>query len=414
MRSASPAASLPTRRASAICARVISTASQAPPATALGRHVDVDDRALGDDHDLGRQGRAHAAGQVEVEPGGDVAVRPGGRRRVDRAADHRHVVHERGEGDRHLDGGLRRDPRPRRQLVARQPQPDHGVGADGLADRQQHRAGEQQPVRPPLVVALVGEARQELPHQAVLAGVDLDPVAPGPDGDPGGGREPVDDGGDVGRLHPLGHLAGVDLGHPRGCEQRRLAVRARPLAPCMPERCEHQRCGARLPPLGVAGLGDGGPALGAVRRQRAALVGPVAGVDRRLLDHDHARPSRGAAPVVGDVAVGQGATAGQVGLVRPEHDAVAGGPGPPGQRVEQAHQEEKCRSPARSGLNRAGSAPASPAPPSARPIPRARGRRPPSRGRARAVPRTRTRPRRAPVRRGRARTRGRGRRGAGR
>ena len=40
-----------------------------------------------------------------------------------------------------------------------------------------HLAGEQQSILTPLVVALVGEPAEELAHQAVLAGVDLDAVA---------------------------------------------------------------------------------------------------------------------------------------------------------------------------------------------------------------------------------------------
>jgi hypothetical protein len=79
---------------------------------------------------------------------------------------------------RHLGG----DPGPRRQFVARQPQADDPV-AGGAADGLDHLAGEQQPVLAPGVVALVGETRQELAYQAVLAGVDLDTVEVGLDGE---------------------------------------------------------------------------------------------------------------------------------------------------------------------------------------------------------------------------------------
>jgi MoxR-like ATPase len=49
--------------------------------------------------------------------------------------------------------------------------------------------------------------------QAVLPSVDLDPVTPGAHGDAGGSAEARHNGGDVGRLHPLRHLARVHLGH---------------------------------------------------------------------------------------------------------------------------------------------------------------------------------------------------------
>ena len=81
----------------------------------------------------------------------------------------------------------------------------------------------------PLVVALVGEPGQELPHQAVLAGVDLHAVEIGVGGELRGGGESVDDGGDVVGLHPLGDLAGVHLGDTRRRPERRLAVCRRPL-----------------------------------------------------------------------------------------------------------------------------------------------------------------------------------------
>ena len=111
-------------------------------------------------------------------------------------------------------GHLRRDPRPRRQLVARQAQPDDARRADRRPHGGDHVAGEPQPVGTPLVVAVVGQPRQELADEAVLAGVHLDAVAPGVPRDPCRLAEAGDDGGDVVRLHPLRHLAGDDLGHP--------------------------------------------------------------------------------------------------------------------------------------------------------------------------------------------------------
>ena len=97
-------------------------------------------------------------------------------------------------------------PGPRRELVARQAQPDHGVAGRGTHGAE-HVAGEALPIVPPLVVALVGQPAEELADEAVLAGVDLDPVAPRRHGRGRRGGEPVDDGADVTRLHRLGDLA---------------------------------------------------------------------------------------------------------------------------------------------------------------------------------------------------------------
>ena len=96
-----------------------------------------------------------------------------------------------------------------------------------MADRTaaQHLVGEAQAIRAPLVGAVVRQAGQELADQAVLPRVHLDPVAATVDRQAGGGREPVDHGGDVLGFHPLRDLPGVHLGNPRRCPQLPLRVR---------------------------------------------------------------------------------------------------------------------------------------------------------------------------------------------
>ena len=87
-----------------------------------------------------------------------------------------------------------------RQLVAGQAQGQDAVRPDGVAHRGQHLTGEPQPVLAVAVGALVGQAGVELAQQRPGAGVDLDPVEPGGDGEPGGLGEGGDDGRDPGGL----------------------------------------------------------------------------------------------------------------------------------------------------------------------------------------------------------------------
>ena len=131
---------------------------------------------------------------------------------VDRSAGHHQVV-ESGADERHGDlrRHLGRDPRPGSEFVARQTQSDDSV-AGGATRGLDHLAGQAQTIVAPLVVAMVREPGQELAHQAVLAGIDLDAVEIGVDGQLGGRAEAVDDRGDVVGLHPLGNLASVHLG----------------------------------------------------------------------------------------------------------------------------------------------------------------------------------------------------------
>ncbi len=272
-------------------------------------------------------------GQLDVEPGRLVEVGPGLLDREDRAAHDDDVVDAGGDqlgGDRRRH--LRRDPGPRRQLVARESQPDDPVGADGGAHRGHDVAGQAQPVGAPFVAALVREPGQELAHQAVLAGVDLDAVAVGAGGLAGGGAETGDDGRDVGGLHPLRDLAGRHLGHPRRRPQWALAVGRRALPAGMVERRDHE--GA----VGAAGGDDPGPAGGGDRRQRGPLVGPVGLVDAGPLDDDRPAAAPGPALVVGDVAGREPAVVvTEVGDVRAEQDPVRCRPGTERERLEELH-----------------------------------------------------------------------------
>ena len=143
----------------------------------------------------------------------------------------------------------------------------------------------------------------------------------------------VDHRGDVVRLHPLRHLAGVRLRDPRRRPQRGLAVGRRSLSAGMVERGDHERpvrtaCFRHRAPTRTAAFGEGSP-----------LVGPIRSVDRCALDHHRAAPSRGTSLVVGDVAVGQRAVvASEIGDVRAEHDPVRRRAGPEGERGEDLHR----------------------------------------------------------------------------
>ena len=111
------------------------------------RVPDRDDRALRDHrhvHDAGDQRR-----QVDVDPRRLVEVGSRLLDREDRATNDDEVVdssHQLGSESRRL---LRRDPGPRRQLVARQPQSDHPRRSDRCPHRGQHVPGEPQPIRHP-------------------------------------------------------------------------------------------------------------------------------------------------------------------------------------------------------------------------------------------------------------------------
>ncbi len=221
MRSVSPAATfadevgvgdLRTGHLDGVAQGVIVVAAERP----LGL-ADLDDRALQDHRNVGMDlvdRGTDAATHLDVEPGRFVEVGPGLLDGVDRPTGHHQVV-ESGADERHGDlrGHLGRDPRPWSEFVARQTQSDDPV-ARGATRGLDHLAGQAQTIMAPLVVAMVREPGQELAHQAVLAGVDLDAVEAGIDGQLGGRAEAVDDGGDVVGLHPLRNLARVHLGDP--------------------------------------------------------------------------------------------------------------------------------------------------------------------------------------------------------
>ena len=213
---------------------------------------------------------------------------------------------------------LGRDPGPRCELVAREPQPDDR-GRRRRPDRLDHLTGEAEPVAgPSCVVALVRESRQELAHQAVLAGIDLDAVAAGVDGDPRRAGEPIDDGRDVVGLHRLGDLSRVDLGHPRRRPQRALAVRRRTLATGVVERCDDERA------VRSTRSDDRRPNRRAHRSASGARsYGQSDSWTQAPSDHDRAAAAARPALVVGHVAGRDRAVVvAEIGDVRAEHDAV--------------------------------------------------------------------------------------------
>ncbi len=143
-------------------------------------------------------------------------VRPGRGHREDRPADHHQVVVEPSQRAGDLDRRRRGDTGPRSQLVAGQPQPDDRVPGRG-AGGGQHLPRELQAVSAVVIATGVRQARQKLPHQAVLAGVHLDTVTAGIECRTGGVGETAHDSVDIALFHRLGNLAGVDLRHLRRC-----------------------------------------------------------------------------------------------------------------------------------------------------------------------------------------------------
>src|SRR5262249_6621540 len=147
--------------------------------------------------------------------------------------------HESGERGGDLGRLLGRDAGPWRQLVTAQAEPDDGHFGGG-ANRLDYLAGEEEPVRAPVVGALVREPRQELTKQAVLPGVDLHAVPPRIGGHSRGVAKPGDYRGDVLGLHPLRDFAAVALGPPRRRPQRPLTIGGRALPAAVAERGDEQ------------------------------------------------------------------------------------------------------------------------------------------------------------------------------
>ena len=285
---ASPARSLATRSGSAIWARVISTPSH-----------DAGRRSRRAPTRPGRRRRPSPAGttgtsarprrssrrSVDVEARSAGGSRAGSARpRRSRRARRRRSRRRAATSSAAIAGAmLRRDAGPRRQLVARQPQPDDAVGPTPPRTAVDDVAGEAQPVGAPLVAALVRQPGQELAHEAVLAGVDLDAVAAGLDRRPrAAAPKPATTAAMSSASIHFGTSRRRHLGHPRRRPQRALAVRRRALPAGVVERGDDERA------VRPAGGDDRGPAVAAPRGQRRPLVRPVAIVDAGALDDDRA------------------------------------------------------------------------------------------------------------------------------
>lgn len=260
-----------------------------------------------------------------------MSVGPRGANGEDRPRHHHQVVDQPGQLSGQRRRGFGGDTRPGGVLVAAEAHPQHAVGPQPGAGGGQHVGGEPVAVGP-LIAPLVGQSRQELPHQRVLPGVDLDAVQARRTGAFGCCPEPGHHCTDVGRLHLLRDLAGVHLRHPRGRPQFTLAPVRGALASRVAQRRQHQRA------VRMAGVGDRRPAGDALRGQRRPLVGPVRRVNRRLLGDDDSGTALGSAPVVGDVAVRDRAITTKVGNVWPEHHPVRSAPGTEINWVQQGHR----------------------------------------------------------------------------
>ena len=289
----------------------------------------LDHRSLKEDR-CRRHRRLDRAAHVDVEAGRLVEVGSGLFCGVDRTAhDHEVVDAGRDEHGRDLWRHLRRDPRPRRQFVAAQAQSEQQrVRSHGLDDL----ASEEQAVLPPCIVAMVRQARQELAHQAVLAGVDLDTVAAGLPCNRRASRKSGDHRLDVGGLHPLRRLAAVDLRDARRGPQRLLVVGTAALAAGVIERGDHE--GA----VRVAGLGDRSPTGPARPRERRPVVRPIAVVHAGAFGDDDTATSCGSSGVVRGMPRREAAcVVAEVCDVRPEHHSIDRLARAERQRVQQQH-----------------------------------------------------------------------------
>src|SRR5512132_1682761 len=172
-----------------------------------------------------------------------------------------------------------------RRQAARSPvgdgerRPQGPVAGPGRPDGVDHLEGEAQPPlqRPPeLVVAPVGQRRQEPAEQVAVGQVQQQHLDPAGSGPPGGGGELVGDPLHVADVHRRGDLAGRGVGDGRGGQQRPGLVAgvwpvgagaAGPGGAAAPGVAQAEGQG-RSPPGDLAGQGGPGPGL---------VLGPQAG-----------------------------------------------------------------------------------------------------------------------------------------
>ena len=180
IRSAWPARTLATRSGSAICARVISTPAHPP----------IDGPRSPGRRRRSSPGRTPAPSTGSAIDAARSMLKPGGWWKSGRVCSIEKIAPR----------TTTRESTPSHQLGGHPGACSGVIPAHGASSSHDSRStttrvgptaertaastsrGEAQPISAPLVVTLVGQPGQELAHQAVLAGVDLDAVTPGVDG----------------------------------------------------------------------------------------------------------------------------------------------------------------------------------------------------------------------------------------
>ena len=210
---------------------------------------------------------------------------------------------------------LGRDARPRRELVAGQPQRQHQLPAQSLADGRENLSGQAQPVGAVLIAAHVAQPGVELPQQSEGPGVQLHAGQPRPPRGSRGSRESADHGIDLGLLHFGRQLSARRVGEAGRRPQNGLRERRGALSAGVPEPGQHKSS------VRLACAGDRGPAGLALGGQRRPLVRPIVGGDGCGFGDENADATLGAAGVIGDVPVTYRPAAPQVGRVGAEDHA---------------------------------------------------------------------------------------------
>ena len=168
---------------------------------------------------------------------------------------------------------------------------------------------------------MIGQWRQKLANQAVLTGVQFDPIQAAVAGVTGGLSEALDHGGDIVGVHGLGQFAAIDFRDWRGRPQRQLGIMAAALHPAMGQVRQRQRAMAmqRIRDLAIT-VHHGG-----LVAEYRVLVGPVRRVNDAAFQNDRSRATGGTSFVISDVPFGEAVMGGEVGLMSGEYETVRRG-----------------------------------------------------------------------------------------
>ena len=219
---------------------------------------------------------------------------------------------------------FRLDAGPGRVFVADQAQADDGIAPQLVAHALDNLAGEAQPVvqrTAVLVAALVGQRRQKLADQAVLTGVEFDPIQTAVNRVTRREPEAFDDRRDVVGVHRLRQFAAIHFRHWRRRPQRQLRIMAATLHPAVGQMRQRQS------PMAMHRVRYHAIAVhhGGIIAEHRVFVGPIRGMHRTAFQHDQPGSARRAGFVVGGVALGETVVGGEVGLMSGEHEPIRRG-----------------------------------------------------------------------------------------